>query len=32
MEQYMKKQEEEVLGKVDTLKEVGWEKYQVKRS
>lgn len=32
MEQYMKNMENEVLGKVDTLKEVGWEKYQVKRS
>ncbi|RXW23651.1 hypothetical protein EST38_g2191 [Candolleomyces aberdarensis] len=32
MEQYMKKQENEVLGKVGTLQEVGWEKYQVKRS
>jgi phosphoribosylaminoimidazole carboxylase len=32
MEQYMKKQEEEVLGKVETLKEVGWEEYQVRKS
>ncbi|KAJ2935612.1 hypothetical protein H1R20_g1482, partial [Candolleomyces eurysporus] len=32
MEQYMKKQEKEVLGKVGTLQEVGWEKYQVKKS
>ncbi|KAF6748541.1 phosphoribosylaminoimidazole carboxylase [Ephemerocybe angulata] len=32
MELYMKKMENEVLGKVETLQEVGWEKYQVKRT
>jgi len=32
MEDYMKKMENEVLGKVEKLEEVGWEKYQVKRS
>jgi phosphoribosylaminoimidazole carboxylase len=32
MEQYMKTMEEEVLGKVEKLKEVGWEDYQVKRT
>ncbi|KAF8185195.1 phosphoribosylaminoimidazole carboxylase [Pholiota molesta] len=32
MEQYMKAMEEEVLGKVEKLKEVGWEDYQVKRT
>lgn len=32
MEDYMKTMEEEVLGKVDDLVEVGWEKYVVKRS
>ncbi|KAH9483188.1 Phosphoribosylaminoimidazole carboxylase [Psilocybe cubensis] len=32
MDQYMKAMEAEVLGKVEILKEVGWEKYQVKRT
>ncbi|KAF8164742.1 phosphoribosylaminoimidazole carboxylase [Crassisporium funariophilum] len=32
MEQYMKSMEGEVLGKVEKLKEVGWEDYQVKRT
>jgi phosphoribosylaminoimidazole carboxylase len=32
MEKYMKTMESEVLDKVDKLKEVGWESYQVKRS
>ena len=31
-EKYMKTMESEVLDKVDKLKEVGWEAYQVKRS
>jgi phosphoribosylaminoimidazole carboxylase len=31
MEKYMKTMESEVLDKVDKLKEVGWENYQVKR-
>ncbi|PCH41702.1 Phosphoribosylaminoimidazole carboxylase [Wolfiporia cocos MD-104 SS10] len=31
MELYMKSMENEVLGKVDKLEEVGWEKYEVKR-
>lgn len=30
MEKYMKTMESEVLNKVDKLKEVGWESYQVK--
>ncbi|TFK28596.1 phosphoribosylaminoimidazole carboxylase [Coprinopsis marcescibilis] len=32
MENYMDRMEKEVLGKVEKLKEVGWEEYQVKRS
>lgn len=32
MEQYMKEMEEEVIGKVERLKEVGWEKYVVKKT
>lgn len=32
MEEYLKNLENEVLGKVEKLEEVGWEKYQVKRS
>lgn len=32
MDQYMKTMEGEVLGKVEKLKEVGWEQYQVKRT
>ncbi|KAF9475819.1 phosphoribosylaminoimidazole carboxylase [Pholiota conissans] len=32
MDRYMKSMEEEVLGKVEKLKEVGWENYQVKRT
>nr|CAE84137.1 phosphoribosylaminoimidazole carboxylase [Hebeloma cylindrosporum] len=32
MEHYMSSMENEVLGKVEKLKEVGWENYQVKRS
>lgn len=31
MEQYLKNLETEVLGKVEKLEEVGWEKYEVKR-
>ncbi|KAI0250602.1 Phosphoribosylaminoimidazole carboxylase [Lactifluus subvellereus] len=31
MENYLKGLEEEVLGKVEKLEEVGWEKYEVKR-
>jgi hypothetical protein len=27
MEEYMKKQEQEVLAKVDKLADIGWEKY-----
>lgn len=32
MDAYLKGLETEVLGKVDKLAEVGWEKYEVKRS
>ncbi|KAF8959392.1 phosphoribosylaminoimidazole carboxylase [Flammula alnicola] len=32
MDHYMKTMENEVLGKVEKLKEVGWENYQVKRT
>jgi len=32
MDHYMRTMEDEVLGKVEKLKEVGWENYQVKRS
>lgn len=32
MEIYMQTMENEVLGKVQKLEEVGWEDYQVKRS
>lgn len=32
MDHYMRTMENEVLGKVEKLKEVGWENYQVKRS
>lgn len=32
MEKYLSSLEREVLGKVDTLETVGWEKYEVKRS
>ncbi|KAI0301900.1 Phosphoribosylaminoimidazole carboxylase [Multifurca ochricompacta] len=32
MEEYLKDLEKEVLGKVDKLEEIGWEKYEVKRS
>lgn len=31
MEEYLQGLEKEVLGKVDKLGEVGWEKYEVKR-
>ncbi|KAF9530943.1 phosphoribosylaminoimidazole carboxylase [Crepidotus variabilis] len=31
MEAYMKKMEGEVMGKVEKLEEVGWEKYEVKK-
>lgn len=31
MERYLQGLENEVLGKVDKLAEVGWEKYEVKR-
>ena len=32
MEIYLKGLEEEVLGKVEKLEEVGWERYEVKRT
>jgi phosphoribosylaminoimidazole carboxylase len=32
MESYMETMENEVLGKVQKLEEVGWEAYQLKRS
>jgi len=32
MDLYMKNMEDEVIGKVEKLKQVGWEKYEVKRS
>jgi phosphoribosylaminoimidazole carboxylase len=32
MGEYLKSLEQEVLGKVEKLDEVGWEKYEVKRS
>jgi len=32
MDHYMKTMENEVLGKVEKLKEIGWENYQVKRT
>lgn len=32
MDHYMRTMEDEVLGKVEKLKEVGWENYQVNRS
>ena len=32
MDNYMKNMEQEVLGKVQKLEEVGWENYQVKRT
>ncbi|KAJ8514432.1 hypothetical protein ONZ45_g8026 [Pleurotus djamor] len=32
MEEYMSSMESEVLGKVEKLKEVGWENYEVKRT
>jgi phosphoribosylaminoimidazole carboxylase len=32
MEAYMSRMEEEVLGKVEKLEEVGWEKYEVKKT
>jgi phosphoribosylaminoimidazole carboxylase len=32
MEDYLKELEKEVLGKVETLEQVGWESYQVKRT
>ena len=31
MENYLKSLEKEVLGKVETLEQVGWEEYQVKK-
>ncbi len=31
MEDYLKSLEKEVMGKVETLAEVGWEDYQVKK-
>jgi phosphoribosylaminoimidazole carboxylase len=31
MEEYLESLEKDVLGKVDRLDEVGWEKYEVKR-
>lgn len=31
MEAYIKSMEEEVMGKVTKLEEVGWEKYEVKK-
>ena len=32
MEDYLKEQEREVLGKVEKLEQVGWESYQAKRT
>lgn len=32
MNSYLKGLETEVLGKVDKIKDVGWEKYEVKKS
>jgi phosphoribosylaminoimidazole carboxylase len=32
MDEYLKSLEQEVLGKVEKLEEVGWEKYEVKKS
>jgi phosphoribosylaminoimidazole carboxylase len=32
MEDYLKELEKEVLGKVETLEEIGWERYPVKRT
>ena len=32
MDGYMKEMEQEVLGKVEKLQEVGWEKYVVKKT
>ena len=32
MDAYLKSLESEVMGKVDKLEEVGWEKYEVKKS
>ncbi|GLB33188.1 putative phosphoribosylaminoimidazole carboxylase [Lyophyllum shimeji] len=32
MEEYLKELESDVMGKVKTLEEVGWEKYEVKRT
>jgi phosphoribosylaminoimidazole carboxylase len=31
MEKYMHEMEEEVMGKVTKLEEIGWEKYEVKK-
>lgn len=31
MDKFLKEQEQEVLGKVEKLEEVGWEKYTVKK-
>lgn len=32
MDEYLKSLEQEVLAKVGTLEQVGWEKYEVKKS
>jgi phosphoribosylaminoimidazole carboxylase len=32
MNEYLKSLEQEVLGKVEKLEEIGWEKYEVKKS
>jgi phosphoribosylaminoimidazole carboxylase len=32
MDEYLKSLEKEVLGKVDKLRTLGWEKYEVKKS
>jgi phosphoribosylaminoimidazole carboxylase len=32
MDEYLKSLEQEVLAKVETLEEIGWEKYAVKKS
>jgi phosphoribosylaminoimidazole carboxylase len=32
MDKYLQGLEHEVMGKVDKMQEVGWEKYEVKRS
>lgn len=31
MDRFLRRQEEEVIGKVEVLKDVGWERYEVNR-